>query len=316
MEQLEFGFFGGEPLLEWELLQFATREIESRASHHGTRLIKTLTTNGLLLEEEKIAWLHAHGFYLVISIDGDAPIHDRHRHFPNQHGSFVMVERAIRAVQRIYQPAEYATISVVTPQTIAYLLSSVVYLHEVLGVEQIHLSPDYYTSWDNMVAEVHTAFDAVGEYMIAQYQSDHPVSIEPIESKIHSGVEQGCGACLFGEQKLAIAPSGRLYPCEKLIGEDSGELMIGSVYEGIDPHKRHALITQRGNTNEACQSCPLRPRCTNSCGCTNYTLTGSIHTTDGVVCFFQKCFIEVADRVASTLLAQKNPAFLAKFYGE
>jgi len=316
MQKLEFGFFGGEPLLEWELLQFTTLAIEERAELQNIALVKTLTTNGLLLDREKTLWLREHGFYIVLSIDGNEAMHNTHRYHPNQKGSFSEVKQAIETLQSIYKVGEYCTISVVTPQNIAHLNASVAYLHETLHIRDIHLSPNYYTTWEEDTQPYSAYFHTLGEYVIEQYRNHTPVHIDFIESKIASGINTQCDACSFGELKLAIAPSGNLYPCEKLIGEDTGELSIGNVFDGFDHTKRNALIAQRGNIDEECQSCPLKERCMNNCGCTNYTLTGNINTTGGVVCFFQKLFIEVADKVAATLYREKNRLFLEKFYGE
>jgi len=156
----------------------------------------------------------------------------------------------------------------------------------------------------------------LGDYVIEQYRNNNKIAIDIIDGKIRSAIEAKCSSCSFGELKIAVAPSGNIYPCERLIGEDSGELSIGDVYSGFDHSRRDELISQRGNSNEECKTCPLKDRCTNSCGCTNYTLTNSINTTNGVVCFFQKLFIEVADRVGATLYEEKNIGFLERFYGE
>ena len=89
---------------------------------------------------------------------------------------------------------------------------------------------------------------------------------------------------------------------------------MGDVFNGFDLSKRANLTAQRGNINAECQTCLLKSRCINTCGCINYNLTGSINKTNGVLCFFQKLVIEVADRIASTLYQEKNSLFLNKFY--
>jgi len=313
MQELNFGFFGGEPLLEWELLQFATYEMEREAKLRGIVLRKTFTTNGVLLDDKKVAWLREHAFYMVVSLDGNEQMHNTHRVYADSSDTFKDVKAGLLALQKLYTPKEYSVISVVTPQNITYLNASVKYLHEVLNVKNIRLALNYFTEWGEETKSYREVYHALGHYVIERYREDKEITIDIIDEKILTQLE-GCGSCSFGEMKIAVAPSGNIYPCERLIAEDSGELSIGDVYNGFNLLRRNELISQRGNSNEECKTCALRERCTNSCGCTNHTLTNSISTTNGVVCFFQKLFIEVADEVASTLYQEKNRLFLSKFY--
>ena len=315
MQKLEFGFFGGEPLMEWELFQFATYDIERKAKEKKIELVKTFTTNGVLLDKEKVTWLKQHGFYVVVSIDGNEAMHNTHRLYANGEGTFEAVQNAIKELQKVYNYGEYAVISVVTPENISHLPDSLKYLHQELGINDIHLALNYFADWGDETKTYTELYHQVANYTIEQYRQGNKLNLDIIDDKIKTEIESSCKSCSFGELKLAIAPSGNIYPCERLIGDDLGELSIGNVHSGFDHQRRNELIAQRGNSNEECKTCPVRDRCTNSCGCTNYTLTSRIDTTNGVVCFFQKLFIDVADSVASTLYAEKNELFFRKFYG-
>jgi len=314
MEKLEFGLFGGEPLLEWELFQYATEYVERSARETDTKLVKTVTTNGVLLDAERVVWLREHGYYVVVSIDENMRMHDTHRVYADGSSSFEEVRRGIVALQEAYTDTEYCAISVVTPQNIVHLLDSVKYLHEELHVRDIHLSVDCFADWSEETACYTEVYHAIGEYVLEQYRAGREIRIDFIEDKIKAQISEGCSVCGFGELKLGIAPSGNIYPCERLIGEDDGTLCIGNVYEGFDVEARSHLIQTRGNTDEECRSCPVQHRCVNHCGCTNHYLTGSISGTGGTLCFFQKLMIAVADEVDNTLYAEKNKLFLEHFY--
>jgi len=314
MKKLEFGFFGGEPLMEWELFQFATYEVERQTQQRGIELVKTVTTNGVLLDSTKVAWLRKHGFYVVVSLDGNEAMHHTHRRYANGSTTFHTVKKGLQELQKRYNVNDYAVISVVTPQNIQHLPDSVAYLHQELGIQHLHLALDYFATWGEETTTYRDLYHQVGAYALEQYQQGNPLHIDIIDDKIRTVTESNCQRCSFGEFKLAVAPSGRLYPCERLIGNDTGALSMGDVYQGFDHTQRAKMIEERGNSNKECQTCPIKERCTNSCGCTNYTLTNSINTTNGTVCFFQKLFIEVADKVASTLYEEKNEMFMGKFY--
>lgn len=314
IQKLNFGFFGGEPLMEWKLLQFATYEMETEAEKRDMELVKTVTTNAVLLDREKIKWLREHGFYVVVSIDGNEQMHNTHRLYANEVGTFEDVKKRILELQKVYQDGEYSVMSVVTPQNIEYLNDSIEFLYKEMGLRYLRLAQNYYGKWGDDVENYRKIYHDLGDYMVERYRQNEEITIDIIDSKIRAKVENSCSSCNFGEMKIAVAPSGNIYPCERLIGNDTGELNIGNVYHGFDHAKRNELIAQRGNSNEECKACPIKERCTNSCSCTNYTLTEKIDITNGVVCFFQKLFIEVADRVASTLYEEKNELFLKKFY--
>jgi len=319
MNKLEFALFGGEPLMEWTLFQWATQQIETQTQQRGIELVKTVTTNAILLTPQKVAWLKEHRFYVVISLDGNEVMHNTHRRYANGQGSFGATLEGLHRLQQHYHAGEYAVVSVVTPDNIHHLNNAIKYLHKEQQINTFHLPPNYYAQWEedeSHLMHYRQIYHALGDYLIQEYRQGNPLNIDIIDDKIKTQIVGGCAVCSFGEQKIAIAPSGNIYPCERLIGEDTGELSIGSVYEGFDTAKRHQLITQRGNINEECQTCPIKHRCMNSCGCTNYTLTGHINTTSGVICFFQTLFVEVADRVASTLYQERNAHFIQKFYGE
>ncbi|MBU1534354.1 SPASM domain-containing protein, partial [Myxococcota bacterium] len=140
-----------------------------------------------------------------------------------------------------------------------------------------------------------------------------------IDGKIITHLKNGfeeCDKCGFAEREFAVAPSGNIYGCERLIGNDDNEEMcIGNVATGFDEAKRAAIIAKRGsNVNLDCLECTYRNRCMNWCHCINYATTGAIDTTDGIVCFHERIAISVADRVGETLFNEKNPLFLNHFY--
>jgi len=308
------GFFGGEPLLEWEKLQYATQKLEELASAKGIKFSKTLTTNGLLLCKEKLNWLKEHNFYLVISIDGNSKMHNRHRVYPNKKGSFMEVEGAVLRAVEVFNAERFTTVTVVTPQNISNLSDSIKYLHQELGAKRTRVSVDYFASWGDDTSTILQEFKRLKEYILECYRKNIDVYVDIIDDKIKAHIEDSCYECRFGEFKIGIAPSGNLYPCERLIGEDTEELAIGDVKKGFNSKALANIVASRGNRNIECQECAYKSRCINSCGCTNYILTGDIALTGATVCFFQKLFIDSADEVANILYNEKNSLFLSKFY--
>jgi uncharacterized protein len=144
------------------------------------------------------------------------------------------------------------------------------------------------------------------------------VRVNIIDGKIRVRIKEGyeqCDHCGFGENELAVAASGNLYPCERIVADDTNaELCIGNVATGFDAGRRARILACRGNTNPECADCPIRERCMNWCSCINYATTGAINRVDGLVCLHERMVVAIADRVGATLFAERNPAFLANFY--
>lgn len=313
----QLGYFGGEPLLEWDLLQQSAHYAISESARLGITLKKTLTTNTTLLDADRFQWLCDREFYLGLSMDGDARMHDAMRLFPNGAGSHAHCERALRFITGPAPRGE--VIVVVDPRNVKYLADSVAWLIS-RDVRSIALNPNFYIDWpDDTLATWQSAYDRIADAYIECYRHGHTVRINLIDGKIRVRLQEGydaCDKCGFGESEVAIAPSGNIYPCERIVTDDSNaELCIGNVFDGFDKKKRTAILACRGNKLPECQHCSLKDRCMNWCSCINYATTGAINMVNGLVCHHERMSIAVADRVGGTLYKEANPAFMKKFYG-
>jgi uncharacterized protein len=315
--EAQLGYFGGEPLLEWLLLTRSADYALESASRKSILLKKTVTTNMTLLDEEKVAWFRAHDFYLGLSLDGNAAMHDTLRRFPDGTGSHAAASRALRFFRGPQPTGEI--ILVVDPRNVEHLAESVEWLISE-DIRNIALNPNFYLEWPKAALTTwQKASERIGDLYIDTYRAGKPIRINVIDGKIRTRIKDGyapCDQCGFGENEIAIAASGNIYPCERIVGDDTNEeLRLGNIFTGFDPAKRSRIIACRGNVIEECRDCPVKERCMNWCACINYATTGAINRVDGLVCHHERMVIGVADRVGSILFAESNPAFLARFYG-
>jgi uncharacterized protein len=144
-------------------------------------------------------------------------------------------------------------------------------------------------------------YERIGEYVIRSYGKGVPISVSFIDRKIEATLDEHCRICSFGEMEIAVAPSGNIYPCERLIGDDTGEVSLGNVHSGFDIPKRQEILRARGCAYSECETCEIQTRCQNSCGCTNYSLSGSINMPTPILCFNEKLSISIADNVSEHL---------------
>ena len=315
---LQLGFFGGEPLMEWNTLRKTTEYCEKQTEKHGIFFAPTLTTNALLLDAEKAEYLKEKNFHVGLSIDGDAESHDALRRFPNASGSHDIASKALQFFQN--DDAEYAeTIFVIDPRNLRGAAQGTKWLLEQ-GARKIALNPNFTTKWTPDDLDTwKTQYEKIAEIYIDYIRELIPVEINFIDNKIKTHVEEGykdCDKCGFGVAEIAVAPSGNIYPCERIVADDSNtDLEIGNVSKGLNHTKINAISAERKKIPRKCQNCHLKTRCAHWCACVNYQTTGTLNEIDDTLCFHEKMTISIADNTAETLAKENNPLFIARFYG-
>ncbi|MCC8147666.1 radical SAM protein [Akkermansia sp.] len=314
--EILIGFFGGEPLLEWDLLRKCRKYAEKEALRSGIRLKWTLTTNMTLLTEERVAWLMEKGFRLGLSLDGNAAMHGVWRKYPDGRNSHGDCAAALEWFKGREHRADL--ICVVNPLNVRHLADSVRWMGETCGLD-IMLNPDFGARWTEEALEtLSSAYEEIGREVLRSYQAGRPLTLNVIQSKIAAYVKGGyeaCEMCTLGEREIAVAVSGNMYPCARLVGNDDNEsLRMGNVWTGEDWKKKMTLSAARGNKNPKCFFCPLRPRCLQWCGCVNYVTSGRTDWVGEFTCFHERLSIRVADDVAETLWEERNPWFIREFY--
>ena len=312
----QLGFFGGEPLLEWELLRRAHNYAASRSESRGIALKKTVTTNMMLLDEEKARWLRENGFWVGLSLDGNAAMHDTLRRTAGGNGSHERCERALEFFRGPESNGE--VIVVVDPRNVRHLTESVAWLIAE-DIRNIALNPNFSAEWsDPALAQWREAYDQTATFFADSFRRAAPVRINVMDGKIRTRIQGGyaaCDKCGFGKNEVAVSARGNFYPCERSVGSDvDGGVCIGNVFEGFNEVRRRSLVSSRGNIVGECSGCPLRARCMNWCSCINLATTGAINRVSGAVCYHEKISIAAADRAAGALYAEKNPTFLSKFF--
>jgi uncharacterized protein len=301
-ERIDISFFGGEPLIEIELLKKITRIIKNHRSYNKFLVLISLVSNGTLLSEDILKFLKENNIELCISCDGPAEVQDKFRHFPDGRGSSSVVEKNIKRAVKIFPLLSVN--AVFSPENLYLLPEAVDYLAS-LGVRNIDLNPNIYARWTkdeaDMLPEI---FDRLGKRYVKFYQQGEPRFISLIDSKIAVILREGyrpLEKCRMGNGEFAFGPSGNIYPCEKFIGSDDGiEHCIGSIKEGFTAG---ACCKGISNVvlNEECLTCGLNEYCMNWCGCTNYYSTGNYNLVSPFMCAFEKALVNTAFKIIQNL---------------
>lgn len=319
--KLQLCFFGGEPLLEWDLLQKATRYAQQRClkEPEPVKLILTLTTNLILLTAERSKWLISNDFVIAGSLDGCEAMHNTHRGYLGGRGSHADCLPALKFF-RFTKKASRPIISVVTPQNLPYLYESFLFFREN-DLRSINLNFDFSATWEQKDLDLlDQELGSVAILLIESYRAKKPITVRSMEGKILAHIREQSAEgiyCKMGEKEIAVAASGNFYPCSRLVGNDDDlYLRFGNVFEGYDMKQRLRLIQDRGNRSPQCQQCEDAYRCVNSCGCVNYVASGGyLDQVSDSFCAIERMLMRHADTVAETLWEEQNMCFIRQFYG-
>lgn len=296
--ELQLGFFGGEPLLEADLIAGLIAYAQAQARKSDVRVSPGLTTNGTVDGTRAWRLMTLPELSLAVSCDGRSEVHDRHRRFPDGRGSSPIVLSTLRRL--IEGGNECRVVMVVRPETVDSLPDGIAFLRE-LGIRRIEPSLDLWTRWEPEAIERLEA--VVGRVAELWREALPDFGLSWLDEKIARLACGGTGdsmRCAFGNGDLAVAPSGRLYPCERLIGEDAENnpmRLPGHVLDGED-FLRPSPWPER--CTSACGQCAIESICNTTCRCSNYARTGDPGRPDGLLCrWSQACAREIARLVQS-----------------
>ncbi len=313
--RVDFSFFGGEPLLCFDLIVEIVRYIRARQRETGQPVSLSITSNGTLLTQPVLDFMTQEEVDLCVSIDGPAPVHDRNRVYREGNGTFADVIRNLRVA--LDELVSVQVNAVYGPETLANLPETVCFLAD-FGAPVIHLNPNIRAAWDgDSCASLADIYMRIAASYIDSYQHDRELAVNLIDSKIILFLKGGYAAedmCGMGETEWGFAPSGDIYPCERFIGEDDDPtLCLGNVHTGVDPRRRCAVLARRGNRNAECKACNWVNYCMNWCGCTNHAMTGATDLAGPMLCASERAALRAAKHVLATLSATENDLFIDHF---
>ena len=289
---LELGFFGGEPMLEARKIRHFIDYAQLRTEAEEKHLTIGLTTNGTIVTPEAWSLMTSPDVELAVSHDGLPAVHDAHRRAADGRETSDLVLATMRGLFEAGK--DFRVISVVRPDTVEFLVSGVCFL-ERFGVCAISPTLDVWAEWAEsdmarleeslaLLAEVWRK--GLPEYSISWFDEKAAIlmrlSMNPL------------ARCQFGCGEVAVGPSGDLYPCERLIGDDGkenpmrlpGNARTGVSFLNFPPAPVRASV--------ACSDCPIRAVCNTTCRCSNYLRSGRVDRPDSLLCLLNKvCVREV-----------------------
>lgn len=318
----ELSFWGGEPLLEWELLQDLVYYTEKQKGDQN--IVYGGTSNGVLYTPDKVEWCKEHNALMLISLDGPEEVHDANRCFKNGRGSWKVIDKNVREALKI-APNQMVRSSI-TVESADKFFDTVRYFVEDLGVENFSFSPVYEDDWtEEKFAGLREQFEKTIRYMIQRRKEDRPVAVKHFDSEAniaHSNeIPQLVNPCGAGNNYSGWSIDGVHFPCHRFNKHElsfeeriRSSVAIGYLdkdgnYIKLNEDFAKSFLTFKDEHSDTCLRCDIlrKSACNGGCYAVNYDMTKDIHGIEKKQCDFNKLQREMGVLYKELLEKEKLP---------
>lgn len=298
-EHCELDFFGGEPLMNWHVVQQTIDYVHKQEKKHGKKIKMSLTTNGLLLDKEKVKYLTDNHISLILSLDGRKEMHDRMRPGVHGEGTYDEIVKNLQYCVANRKGEEYYVRGTFTRYNMDFTTDVIDMIDK--GFPAVSMEPvvgedtaDYSIKEEDL-PRVKAEYDRLAKLFIAREEEGRPFFFFHFNMDLWKGPclpkrLRGCGA---GHEYLAVVPNGDIYPCHQFVGREG--YVIGNVYEGLKNFKmmRDFRMNHVFRKPE-CVDCWAKFFCSGGCHANNEAFAGDIHKPFHITCEIQKKRVECA----------------------
>ncbi|MBO4685121.1 MAG: thioether cross-link-forming SCIFF peptide maturase [Lachnospiraceae bacterium] len=278
---LEVDFFGGEPLLNWEVVKQIVAYARSIEKEKGKNFRFTLTTNGMLVDDEVIAFSNREMHNVVLSLDGRREVHDRFRKDYAGNGSWETIVPKFQRFVEARGGKNYYIRGTFTHANPDFLEDIKVMLD--LGFTELSMEPVVCAPGDPMALTeedlpiVAEQYEKLAELMEARAKEGKPFTFYHYMIDLEDGpcIYKRISGCGSGTEYMAVTPWGDLFPCHQFVGEVSFKL--GDIWNGVtNTGVREDFANCNVYAREECKDCWARLYCAGGCAANAYHATGSV----------------------------------------
>jgi len=295
---LEVDFFGGEPLMNLDVIKRTVRYAKEEAAKIGKRFLFTTTTNGLLLDDDAIAFFNEEMENVVLSLDGRPEIHDAVRKTVNGRGSYAFVIDKIKQFVRSRGDKHYYVRGTFTAKNLDFS-KDVLFLADE-GFDSISMEPVVTDLPDLQIREEHLAkieqeYETLCEEYLKRDERGEGFNFFHFNIDLEGGpcLSKRVSACGAGNEYFSVVPNGDIYPCHQFAGD--AKWKMGNVYEGkLNAALRNKFATSCLFTRKKCGDCFAKFICSGGCNANNYHYNGDIDEPYEMTCAMMKKRIECA----------------------
>ena len=280
-KNLEVDFFGGEPLMNFQVVKDLVAYARSIEQEKGKRFRFTLTTNGVLVDDEVIQWANKECSNVVLSLDGRKEIHDRFRVDYAGNGSW---EKIVPKFQKFVQARggkDYYMRGTFTHNNPDFLKDIQQMLD--LGFTKLSMEPVVCAAGDpSALTEedlpiVMEQYEELAELMLERDREGRPFTFYHYMIDLTGGpcIYKRISGCGSGTEYMAVTPWGDLYPCHQFVGEE--RFRLGNIWDGVtNTEVQGEFAACNVYAHPECRDCWARLYCSGGCAANAYHATGSV----------------------------------------
>ncbi len=296
---LEIDFFGGEPLMNFKVVEDIVTYAREKEKESGKNFRFTLTTNVLLLDKAKRDYINATMDNVVLSLDGRKSVNDDVRKRVDGSGSYERILPIAKAMVQERGEKSYYIRGTFTRKNLDFG-EDVLHLADE-GFEQISVEPVVAASGTGLDIREEDLETAFKEYeRLAQIYVDRRAEGKWFNF-FHFMVDLEGGPCVAkrlrgcgsGTEYMAVTPEGELFPCHQFVGQK--EFQMGDVFEGLSGNPvREEFLEANVYTKPQCRECWAKFYCSGGCAANSHQFHGNIKTPYGIGCELEKKRVECA----------------------
>ena len=263
---LEVDFFGGEPLMNFDVVKEIVAYARSIEKQHNKNFRFTLTTNGMLIDDDVIDFANRECHNVVLSLDGRKEVHDRLRKTVNGRGSY----------------------DIIVPKFQEYTHNNTDFTNDIfhmadlgfteLSMEPVVCAPDdpYALTYDDLPV-LFEQYEILAKDMLRREKEGRPITF------YHYMIDLTGGPCIYkrilgcgsGTEYMAVTPWGDLYPCHQFVGDE--KYRLGDIWNGVDNKEiQDEFKLCNAYARPDCRDCWARLYCSGGCAANAYHATGSV----------------------------------------
>ena len=278
---LEVDFFGGEPLMNWQVVKDLVAYARSREADTGKHFRFTLTTNGMLIDDDVIDFCNREMNNVVLSLDGRKEIHDRLRVDFAGNGSYDRIVPKFQEFVRRRGDKEYymrGTFTHANPDFTKDVFHMADLGFDRLSMEPVVCAPDDPAALtEEDVKIVLEQYEILAKEMLKRKKEGRPFVFYHYMLDLTGGpcIHKRLSGCGSGTEYVAVTPWGDLYPCHQFVGEE--KYKMGDIWRGVTNEAiRSEFRACNAYSRPECRDCWARLYCSGGCAANAYHATGSI----------------------------------------
>ena len=296
---LEVDFFGGEPLLNWNVCKELVKYGREQEKKFGKNFRFTLTTNGLLINDDVIDFCNKEMGNVVLSLDGRKETNDAMRVSRNGKGSYDLIVDKFKKFADSRNQKDYYMRGTYTRNNLDFA-KDIIHMAD-LGFKELSIEPvvsdpkEPYALKEEDLPILKEQYQILADEMLKRYRNGNGFTFYHYMIDLDAGpcIVKRVSGCGVGTEYMAVTPSGELYPCHQFVGDE--KFLLGDIWKGVTNKK---VLEQFEECNvyshKECKDCFAKLYCSGGCAANAYHTTGSVNGVYDFGCELHRKRIECA----------------------